>query len=220
MTFLKECHDEPCGGHFADKRTTNKVLHPGYYWPTIFRDAKKYVRSCDKCQRMGRPVKLNEMPLQPQIQIDPFEKWDLDFMGPINPPSKQKVYILVCTNYVTKWVEAKALIKATEEAMANFLYEEIFVRYRVPREIVTDQGTQFTSQLIRSITEQFKIKHHWMSTPYHPQANRQVEVTNRVLEAILTKTVQQHHKDWADRTSRSFVGLQNHLEEHHRIHSL
>jgi hypothetical protein len=68
----------------------------------------------------------------------------------------------------------------------------------VPREIVTDQGTQFTSRLIRSITKQFKIKHR-MSTPYHPQENGQVEVTNKVLEAILTKTVQQHHKDWADR---------------------
>jgi hypothetical protein len=196
--ILKACHDEPCGGHFADKRTANKVLHLGYYWPTIFRDAKQYVRSCDKCQRMGRPVKSDEMSLQPQLQIEPFEKWALDFVGPINPPSKQKMYILVCTDYVTKWVEAKALPKATEDAVANFLYEDIFVRFGVPREIVTDQGTQFTSRLIQSITEQFKIKHR-MSTPYHPQANGQVEVTNRVLEAILTKTVQHHHKDWADR---------------------
>jgi hypothetical protein len=196
--ILKACHDEPCGGHFVDKRTANKVLHLGYYWSTIFRDAKQYVRSCDKCQRMGRPVKSDEMPLQPQLQIEPFEKWALDFVGPINPPSKQKMYILVCTDYVTKWVEAKALPKATEDAVANFLYEDIFVCFGVPREIITDQGTQFTSRLIQSITEQFKIKHR-MSTLYHSQANRQVEVTNRVLETILTKTVQHHHKDWADR---------------------
>jgi transposase InsO family protein len=140
----------------------------------------------------------DDMPLQPQLQIEPFEKWALDFVGPINPPSKQKVHIQVCIDYVTKWVEVKALPKATEDTVANFLYEDIFVRFGVPQKIVTDQGAQFTSRLIESITEQFKIKHQ-MSTPYHPQANGQVEVTNRVLEAILTKIVQHHHKDWADR---------------------
>jgi len=69
------------------------------------------------------------------------------------------MYILVCTDYLTKWVEAKALPKVIEDAVANFLYEDIFVRFGVPREIITDQGTQFTSRLIECITEQFKIKH-------------------------------------------------------------
>ena len=81
------------------------------------------------------------MPLQPQVLIEPFEKWALDFIGPINPPSKQKKYILVCTDYVTKWVEAKALFSATEYSVVNFLYEDIFTRFGVPREIVIDQGT-------------------------------------------------------------------------------
>ena len=78
------------------------------------------------------------MPLQLQILIKPFEKWALDFIGPINPPSKQKKYILVCTDYVTKWVEAKALVSATENSIVHFLYEDIFTRFGVPREIVTD----------------------------------------------------------------------------------
>jgi hypothetical protein len=89
---------------------------------------------------MGKPLPTDEMPLKPQVDIEPFEKWALDFIGPINPPSKGKPYILVCTDYVTKWVEAKALVRATEQLVVNFLFEEIFVRFGVPREIVTDQG--------------------------------------------------------------------------------
>jgi hypothetical protein len=90
---------------------------------------------------MGQPVHSDEMPLQPQVLVEPFEKWTFNFAGPINPPSRHKVYIVVCTNYVSKWVEAKAFPKATEQVLADSLYEEIFVHFEVPREIFTNQGT-------------------------------------------------------------------------------
>ena len=112
--------------------------------------------------------------------------------------SRRKNYILVCTNYVTKWVEAKALYSTNEQFVVDFLFEEIFTHVKVPREIVTDQGTQFTSNLVKALTEQYKIKYR-KSSPYHPQANGQVESTNKVIKAILTKIVQLHHKDWIDR---------------------
>eukprot|EP00253_Pinus_taeda_P020172 PITA_20172 len=65
---LKACHDGPFGGRFADKRTTHKVLRMGYYWPSIFKDAKKYVRAYYSCQRMGQPNHRDEMPLNPQVE--------------------------------------------------------------------------------------------------------------------------------------------------------
>jgi hypothetical protein len=167
-TFCDLVHDGPCGGHFVDKRTTYKVLHQGYYWPTLFKDAKIYVRSCDNYQRMGRLVQADEMPLQPQVLIEPFERWALDFVGPISPASRKKRYILVCTYYVTKWVEAKSLYQASEKSVVDFLYEDIFTCFGVPREIVTDQGVNFTSKLMQSITQQYQIKHHKYS-PYHPR---------------------------------------------------
>ncbi len=77
---------------------------------------------------MGRPTATDEMPLQPQVHLEPFEKWALDFIGPINPTSNGKRYILVCTDYVTKWAEAKALVRATEQTVVNFLFEEIFCK--------------------------------------------------------------------------------------------
>ena len=81
--------------------------------------------------------------------IEPFEKWALDFIGPISPMSRNKKYILVCTDYVTKWVEAKALFRGTKKLVVEFIYGEIFTWFGVPREIVTDQGSQFTSKLMK-----------------------------------------------------------------------
>jgi hypothetical protein len=123
----------PCGGHFSDKRTTYKFLQSGYYWPTLFKDATKYVRSCDSCQRMGRPTTVDEIPLRPQVIIEPFDKWALDFVGPIAPMSRKKKYILVCTDFLTKWVEAKSLYQATEKSVIEFMYEEIFTHFGVPQ---------------------------------------------------------------------------------------
>eukprot|EP00253_Pinus_taeda_P016303 PITA_16303 len=188
--IFKACHVEPCGGHFADKTTTYKILSLGYYSPSIFKYAKEYVKSCDNCQRVWKPAPSNEMPLQPQVLIKPFEKWALDFIGPINPPSKKKKYILVCTDY--------ALFFANENTVKKFLYEDIFTRFGVPREIVTDQGAQFTSRMMEKLMEEYKVKHR-KSTPYHPQANGQVESTNKVIEGIITKIVHLHRRDWVER---------------------
>ena len=168
--ILRACHDGPCGGHFSDKRTTYKVLHYGYYWPSILKDVAKYVKGCDSCQRMGRPTTSDQLSLQPEVMTEIFEKWVLDFVGPISPMSHKKKYILVCIDYVTKWVEAKALFRATEKSVVEFIYEEMFTRFGVPREIVRDQGTQFTSKLMQELTTKYGIR-HCKSSPYHPQAN-------------------------------------------------
>ena len=88
------------------------------------------------------------MPLQPQVTFKPFDKWDMDFIGPIDPPSKQKQYIIVCTKYLTKWVEAKAIKVEREEKVAEFLRENVFYKFGYPRELITDQGSQFTSHMI------------------------------------------------------------------------
>jgi hypothetical protein len=87
---------------------------------------------------MGRPTTVDEMPLQPWVLIEPFEKLALDFVRPIDLLSHGKRYILVCIDYVTKWVEEKSLTREIEHVMVNFLFEEFFVEFKVPREIVTD----------------------------------------------------------------------------------
>ena len=95
-------------------------------------------------------------------------------------------------------MEAKALPRAIKQTVANFLFEEIFFRFGVPREIVTNQGAKFTSKLVQEIADKYKIKHR-KSNSYHPQANGQVESTNKTLETIMTKTIQMHRKYWSDK---------------------
>ena len=81
------------------------------------------------------------------------------------------------------------------------IYEVIFSHFGVPREIVTDNGAQFVSKSMKELTEKYGIK-HCKSSPYHPQDNGQVESTNKVMEAILTKSIQMQHKDWVDRSPK------------------
>ena len=130
--------------------------------------------------------------------IEPFDRCALDFVGHINPHSKQNAHILVCTDYMTKWVEAVALEKANDQAMIDFLYSEIFIYFGVPKEVVTDGGPQFMSHQFEALLRKYHIQHR-VASPYHPQANGQVESTNKVIESILTKTVKSHRRDWANR---------------------
>ena len=157
LHILKAFHDEPCGGNFSNRRTGHKALRMGYYWLTLFRDAKTYVHSCDSCQRMGQPNRLDQMHLQTQLVVGPFDRWALDFIGPIIPHSKQKAYILVYTNYMTKWVEAVALAKANDQVVIDFLYSEIFTHFGVPKEVVTDGGPQFMSHQFEALLRKYHV---------------------------------------------------------------
>ena len=154
--ILLTCYDGPCGGHFVAKRTAFKVLQASYYWSTLLKDVKKYICQCDRCQRMGKPTLRDEMPLQPQVTFEPFDKWGMDFIGPINPPSKKKHHIIVCIDHLTKWAKTKVIKATTEENVAKFLRENTFYKFGHPRELVTNQGSKFTSSMIEdysTITE-------------------------------------------------------------------
>ena len=119
---------------------------------------------------MGQPNRLDQMPLQLQSVIEPFDKWALDFVGPISPHSKHKAYILVCTDYMTKWVETIALANANDQAVIEFLYSEIFTRFGVPKEVVTDGGPQFMSHQFEDLLRKNHVQHR-VASPYHPQSN-------------------------------------------------
>ncbi|GJW15615.1 reverse transcriptase domain-containing protein [Tanacetum coccineum] len=108
IDILMACHNGPTGRHHGANYTAKKVFDSGFYWPTIYRDAHNMVKSCDSCQRQGKISQKDEMP-QNAIQVCKiFDVWGIDFMGPF-PSSRGNKYILVAVDYLSKWVEAKAL---------------------------------------------------------------------------------------------------------------
>jgi hypothetical protein len=109
--ILWECHSGVAGGHVGGKATAQKVLQVGLWWDTLFKDAKEYARSCEICQRVGNPSCKDELPLHPVRALQAFEKWVVDFIGPINPQAKNSKdrYIITTTDYLTRWVEAEVV---------------------------------------------------------------------------------------------------------------
>ena len=120
-------------------------MSAGLWWPTLFKDAAQHAKVCDPCQRLGQPGPKDRMRHQPVLPLGPFEKWGLDFVVPFNPPAwpSGNVYLVVATDYCTKWVEAKALPTKEAVQVAKFLYENIITRFGCPLEFVSDQGSNF-----------------------------------------------------------------------------
>ncbi|CAL8993344.1 unnamed protein product, partial [Prunus brigantina] len=196
-SILEFCHSHACGGHFGAKKTANKVLQSGFFWPTLFKDAYVFCASCDRCQRMGNLHARNQMPLTNILIIDIFDVWGIDFMGPF-PTSYGFEYILVAVDYVSKWVEAIATRTNDAKVVISFLKGNIFTRFGTPRAIISDGGSHFVNQAFAALLKKYGVTHK-VATPYHPQTSGQVEISNREIKHILEKTVNSTRKDWSMR---------------------
>ncbi|XP_019230127.1 PREDICTED: uncharacterized protein K02A2.6-like [Nicotiana attenuata] len=163
--ILSYCHDGAVGGHYGGRRTAAKALEIGFFWPTLFKDAKICVASCDKCQRTGNISKRYEMHLNSIVVCELFDVWGIDFMGPC-PPSNGYEYILVAVDYVSKCVEAIATKKNNARVVCDFLKKNIFSSFRTPRIIISDQGTHFINRQFASLLSRYGVTHK-TGTPYH-----------------------------------------------------
>ncbi|GJR23702.1 reverse transcriptase domain-containing protein [Tanacetum coccineum] len=194
--ILKACHSGPTGGHYGANYTAKKVFDSGFYWPTIYKDAHDFVTRCDICQRQGKISQRDEMP-QNSIQVcEIFNMWGIDFMGPF-PSSRGNKCILVAVDYLSKWVEAKALPTNDARVVCKFL-KTLFSRFGAPRAIISDRGTHFCNDQFSKVMLKYGVTHH-LSTAYHPQTSGQVEVSNHGLKRILEKTVGENRASWSDK---------------------
>nr|GEU57782.1 reverse transcriptase domain-containing protein [Tanacetum cinerariifolium] len=194
--ILKACHEGPTGGHHGANFTAKKVFDAGFFWPTIYRDAHNLVKSCDICQRQSKISQRDEMP-QNVIQVCKiFDVWGIDFMGPF-PSSRGIRYILVAVDYLSKWVEAKALPTNDARVVVKFL-KSLFARFETLRAIISNRGTHFCNDKFAKIMSKSGATHH-LSTAYHPQTSGQVEVSNQGLKRILKRTVGENYASWYEK---------------------
>ena len=112
------------GGHYGGRATTRKVLRVGLWWPMLYNDAADYAKSYDVFQRVGKPSRRDEIPLMPQVTLQLFDKWDIDFVGPINPPGKctGARYIITATHYLTWWVKDAPVTNSTTMTTTQFIF--------------------------------------------------------------------------------------------------
>ena len=196
-SILWHCHNSPCGRHYSGDKTSTKVLQSRFFWPTLFKDAHEHATQCNQCQRMGGISRRNEMPLQNIMEVEIFDCWGIDFVGPL-PPSFGNEYILVVVDYVSKWVEVVAAPKNDAKIVVKFLKKNIFARFGVPRVLISDESSHFCNSQLQKVLGHYHVTHK-VASPYHPQTNGQAEVSNRELKKILEKIVASTRTDWSSK---------------------
>nr|GEY92672.1 reverse transcriptase domain-containing protein [Tanacetum cinerariifolium] len=146
------------------------------------------------CSGQGKISQRDEMP-QNSIQVCKiFDVWGIDFMGPF-PSSRGNKYILVAVDYLSKWVEAKALPSA--RVVCKFL-KSLFAGFGSPRAIISDRRTHSCNDQFAKVMLKYGVTHR-LSTAYHPQTSGQVEVSNRGLKRILERTIGENCASWSDK---------------------
>ncbi|GKB50328.1 reverse transcriptase domain-containing protein, partial [Tanacetum coccineum] len=185
--ILKACHEGPTGGHHSANLTARKVFDAGFFWPTIYRDAYTMIKSCAMLSKKGKFH--NELRCSKRYQV--FEIFDA-----ISSSYGNK-YILVAVDYLSKWVEAKALPTNDARVVVKFL-KSLFARFGTPRAIISDRGTHFCNDQFAKVMSKYGVTHR-LATAYHPQTSGQVEVSNRGLKRILERTVGENRASWSDK---------------------
>lgn len=194
-SVLSAAHDQLLAGHCGVRRTLNRILQK-FFWPGITTDVRRYVQTCDICQKTTPKGKIPPVPLcsMPSIS-DPFETVAIDLVGPLTPASEQgHKYILTLIDLCTRFPEAVPLKDITSVAVAEALLG-IFSRLGFPKQILSDQGTQFNSNLMKEFHVLCGTK-AIRTSPYHPQTNGTVERFHGTLKAMLKKVIQNQPKAW------------------------
>jgi hypothetical protein len=111
-----------------------------------------------------------------------FEKWEIDFVGPINSPTKRsgEWYIITPIEFLTRWAEETLVKYCSAKIGARFLFDKVITRFGFLRILMSDQCTLFNNSSIKAMTEEFEV-YHQKSTPYHPQGNGTVETFNKIV---------------------------------------
>lgn len=195
---LRLAHDEPMSGHQGGHRTLERVKRR-FYWTTMTADVFDWCRSCQTCLQVKQPNQRDAAPHQ-NLPV-PQRPWDfvsIDICGPFSPSRRGNKYILVVTDQATKWTEAFPMQNQDAESVCKILMDEIICRFGAMRQIHSDQGRQFESELFRTLCARFGIKKS-RTSPHHPQGNPQAERFMRTLGNMLRSYSSNNLAEWDER---------------------
>nr|GEY88465.1 reverse transcriptase domain-containing protein [Tanacetum cinerariifolium] len=170
IDILKVYYNGPIGGHHGPTYTVKKVFDSGLYWHTIYRDAHDLVKSCDAYQRQGKISQQDEIPKNSIQVCKIFDVWGIDFMGQF-PSSKGNKYILVAVDYLSKWVEAKAIPTNDARVVCKFL-KSLFAWFGTPRAIISDHGMHFCNDQFVKVMLKYGVTHRLAMRITHKQVVR------------------------------------------------
>ncbi|CAG2255790.1 Retrovirus-related Pol polyprotein from transposon 17.6,Retrovirus-related Pol polyprotein from transposon 297 [Mytilus edulis] len=191
---LHFCHDAKYAGHLGMRKTLEKIRQ-SYYWPGLQADVRAYVAGCDKCAMRKTPTKKKRAPMAIVETSSPMERLATDILGELPETENGNRYILVVSDYYTKWTESFPMPNMEASTVVKIIVEEVIARFGVPSWIHSDQGRQYESRLFQEVCKVLDIK-KTRTTPYHPQSDGMVERFNKTLATMLSAYVQEHQRDW------------------------
>jgi hypothetical protein len=193
---MGEVHEGVCGTHQSTHKMKWTLKRAGCYWPAMMSDCVRYKKGCEACQKF-RDIQLEPASiLHPIIKPWPFRGWGLDFVGEIHPSSsKGHIFVLVATDYFSKWTEAVLLKIMTHKEVISFVLEHIVHRFGIPQTFTIDQGASFMSHQFKEFAESLRIK-LLNSSPYYAQANGQAESSNKTLIKLIKKKIEESPRHW------------------------
>jgi len=195
LHVMKVAHESIMSGHQAIARTFDRVSAQ-FWWPGITGDVHRFCKSCEICQRTVAKGKTSKVPLGNVPLIDtPFKRVSVDLVGPIFPATDcANRYLLTLVDYASRYPEAVALKNVETETVAEALVS-IFARVGIPTEVLSDQGRQFMSGVMKEVSRLLFFR-QLTTTPYHPQCNGLVERFNSTLKTMLKRMCSERPKDW------------------------
>jgi len=195
LRILQGCHDGKTAGHLGQEKTL-ELVERDYFWPGMRKFVNEYVRTCDTCARNKTPRHRRHGQLQPlPIPGGPWRSVSMDFIVEL-PPSRGHDAIYVCVDRFTKMAHFMPTnSNVTAEQTADLYLRNVFKNHGLPRDTVSDRGTQFVSKFTRRLLELLEVKGN-RSTAYHPESDGQTERVNQTLEQYLRIYCDFHQDDW------------------------
>ena len=187
-------HNSAVGGHLGAVKTVRRIQQ-SYTWYGMTKDVTSFVRKCHKCQVFKTENQLPKGLMGSRNQlVQPWDNLCIDLTGPFPRSRAGNTHLLVISDQLTKWVELFPMRKATAVGVAKILVGEVFPRFGTPKVILSDNGRQFVSRVVKWICRLFGVKQVFTSL-YHPQPN-QAERVIKTVKSMIAKTIRSDHRSW------------------------